>query len=315
MGHLGKQYVFIALFCAFLAVGINAAIPRACAGGAGEIKPGCDEEYMDAMEARAWLQGQRRISQNQNLVFKNDSVIEYSCFNQLLGWLAAKPGARRFSENDPPYPTWPSVANVDTQSLDTALLNMVNAPMEMHLQNFGHTFLGGRTVDAGGTGIPWGQYDCQAMQYVWERARCMDFIEDDSGKYILGDDDFYDFAWYEKNDPRRIPAEYEVCKVRQQIQPGIVEMYRGEGQDKKHGDEYERFVLSTENNPYINDGTVYEEDAIPSSAILDLVLPDECEKSAVIPTGVMIKIPDEREHQEFFCTMPSCSYDGSQCVE
>src|SRR5437016_4882806 len=41
----------------------------------------CDPEYMDALEARAYLEAQREVAQNQNYILKPDSVLEYTCFD------------------------------------------------------------------------------------------------------------------------------------------------------------------------------------------------------------------------------------------
>lgn len=314
MGQRKNRYGFVLAFCAFMAAG---GMFTAVQAAAPDARPGCDPEFMDAIEARAWLHGQRRISQNQSLIYKPDSVLEYSCFNQYLGYLAANPQGRRFSENHPPYPTWPVVSGISDTSLDFALFEVVYNPLVSYLgSNFGHTFLGGRTVDAGGQAPQWGQFNCSAMSYVWRLARCSDFAENEQGTYNVGDDEFYDFPWYAANDPRRLPAEYEACRPpEQQIRAAMIETYRGEGQDGQHGTEWESFVLMEENTPAI-DTTQYEEDPIPTDVILDFVLPGDCAQSAVVPTGVMIEIPsDNIEHQEFVCSKPACSYDGSACVE
>ena len=48
----------------------------------------CDPDYYESLEARAWLEAQREITQNQNLIFKPDSVLEYTCFDNHLRELA-----------------------------------------------------------------------------------------------------------------------------------------------------------------------------------------------------------------------------------
>ncbi len=50
----------------------------------------CDPNYYKSLEARAWLEAQREITQNQNLILKPDSVLEYTCFDKHLGVLAAQ---------------------------------------------------------------------------------------------------------------------------------------------------------------------------------------------------------------------------------
>ena len=38
----------------------------------------CDPDYYESLEARAWLEAQREITQNQNLIYKPDSALEYT---------------------------------------------------------------------------------------------------------------------------------------------------------------------------------------------------------------------------------------------
>ena len=61
----------------------------------------CDPEYFESLKSRAWLEAQREITQNQNLIFKPDSVLEYTCFGGHLAELSVH-AADMFSEN----PRW-----------------------------------------------------------------------------------------------------------------------------------------------------------------------------------------------------------------
>ncbi len=272
--------------------------------GAADIRPGCDPEFMDALEARSWILGQRRISQNQNLIFKPDSVLEYSCFDQHIGYLAANE-ARRFSEE---IEYWGPISAISPETLDFALFEVVTMPLIEYLNaNFFHTFLGGRMEDIGGEAPPYGVYNCLAMQTVWLEARCQQFMEEGTR------DGFYDFPWYFANDPRVIPPEFE-CLPAEAIAPGIIEVYRGQGQDGIHGDEHLLYTLYEENDPALDDGVFYEEDPILVYELLDLMLPDDCALSAVVPTGVFIEIPGDKSFAEHVCSMPGCSFDGELCV-
>src|ERR1044072_4359830 len=51
----------------------------------------CDPEYMDALEARAYLEAQREVAQNQNYILKPDSVLQYTCFDLFIGHFASDP--------------------------------------------------------------------------------------------------------------------------------------------------------------------------------------------------------------------------------
>ncbi|MCB9990064.1 MAG: hypothetical protein H6867_01630 [Rhodospirillales bacterium] len=289
----------------FLSVGMACLLvmPFAVQAAAPDVKPGCDPEIMDALEAKAWMHAQRRVAQNKNLILKPDSVLEYSCFNQHLGYLAANPG-RRFSEE---VNYWGPIAGITPTSLDNALFNTVTAPLVSYLQaNFFHTFLAGRMTDVGGAPPPYGTYNCHAMEIVWEEARCMQFMD------LEAIDGFFDFPWYRVNDPRRIPPAFQ-CAADGRFTPAIVETYRGRGQDLLHGDEWPLFVLQAENDP-VRDPILYKEDPIVINPIIDKIIPDNCNKSAIVPTGVHIEIPGEKNFPENVCSIPGCSYDGAQCV-
>jgi hypothetical protein len=113
----------------------------------------CDPEYMDALESRAWLEAQREIAQNQNLIAKPDSVLEYTCFNKFLEHAArgfSVDGVLRpFSETN----NWngpPAGFNVhddagENVSLDITLDQVVRRAMASYLRgNFAHRFIGDR---------------------------------------------------------------------------------------------------------------------------------------------------------------------------
>jgi hypothetical protein len=48
----------------------------------------CDPQFMDAIEARGYIEAQRQIEQNNNYILQQDSVLEYTCFDRLLGNLS-----------------------------------------------------------------------------------------------------------------------------------------------------------------------------------------------------------------------------------
>lgn len=317
MGLLKKRYGLVLAFCALFAVN---SLPVPSCAQAPDIRPGCDPEFMDAIEARAWVHGQRRITQNQNFILKPDSVIEYSCFDQFVTYLGANPNGRRFSENFPPYPNWENISGITDTSLDTALAEVVSGPLNAYVQlPFAHSFLAGRTVAPAPPPPAAGQYTCNTMSQVWKLARCFNFVENRTGEYVLGDDDFYDFPWYAGNEPRRIPTQFQTCTTPTTINAAVTETYRGQGQDGQHGTEWEGFVIATELNPNtgntFNNGGFYEEDPIPTQVILDFVLPGDCGEAAMVPTGVMVVIPGHASWQENVCSKPSCSYNGSECVQ
>ena len=48
----------------------------------------CDPEIWDVMKDRAWMEGQREITQNKNLIPRPDSVLSMTCFDSFLNHLA-----------------------------------------------------------------------------------------------------------------------------------------------------------------------------------------------------------------------------------
>jgi hypothetical protein len=52
----------------------------------------CDPDYMDTLKQRAWMQAQREIELNANLITKPDSVLKLTCFDQFLNHAAGAIG-------------------------------------------------------------------------------------------------------------------------------------------------------------------------------------------------------------------------------
>jgi hypothetical protein len=182
----------------------------------------CDPDYWKSLKARAWLEAQREITQNQNLIFKPDSVLEYTCFDKYSAELAQH-AIDMFSETT----KWGTLLPSD--SMDKALEEVVGKPFRSYLNsNFElsggnpstYDLLGGR-LNRGGQDdgllpkanegqdydsddwvepIRGGDYRCKLMNEVWHKAKCMDFIDN---KKIDG---FYTFKEYQNAlDKRRLP--------------------------------------------------------------------------------------------------------------
>ncbi|MGB0719579.1 MAG: hypothetical protein ACPGRX_03845 [Bdellovibrionales bacterium] len=166
----------------------------------------CDPDYYDTLEARAWLEAQREITQNQNLIFKPDSVLEYTCFDNHLKELAQH-AADMFSETT----RWESI--LPSTSMDTALTNLVTSALGVYdTSNFNHDLLGGRITDWSPITAPseasgkaykldsstsGGSYACDIMQAVWMKAKCMNFID------VSAEDGFFTFEQYESDPDKR----------------------------------------------------------------------------------------------------------------
>lgn len=334
-----------AAFTLFLCGGVllSAAVAQAqqptTTGGnnSSDPKTACDPEYMDALESRAWLEAQREITQNQNLISKPDSVLEYTCFNSFLNHLAKNfnvSGVKRlFSETD----NWGGhPPGINDTSTDTTLDNVVRQSMKSYLErNFKEKFIGDRLDEdyAGSSNGPEEQvsgkdYTCDRMAKVWEMARCLNFMQKPD------QDGFFDFPWYAENDPRKLPGTMVACTPPQGSGSG-----GGSGGGQSQGQnlikdlalpsafnkKQDTYTMETtggggggggsgggamEVQEPFTDDTPYKEDKIVTN--LDKIKPGSCGHS--IKTGITVS-RDGQNFDEIVCTNPACaaSSAGGQC--
>ncbi len=83
----------------------------------------CDEDFLDVMEARAWEEAQREITQNANIIRRPDSVLSMTCFGDWLDHLA--------DYSDSNFPGDPNATgNLDGVWLDLALFTRYETLLE-----------------------------------------------------------------------------------------------------------------------------------------------------------------------------------------
>lgn len=233
----------------------------------------CDPKYWDSMKAKAWLEAQREIAQNQNLIYKPDSVLEYTCFDQFLNQLSdiVHVQHRLFSETT----AWGTIPGPNMELalgglVGTALLSYINL-------NFSHDYLGGR---GNGPGVPVsmvtsGNYNCSAMSAVWQQAKCLNFVQD-APKNRTAMDDFFNLSWFASNDPRDIPT---AC-----VPDG-------------------RWATNT--NLALNTPANYTEEVFNTYA--NHFATTGC-PAAPIPTGVEVTRQGYAPYFEYVCINPGCAY-------
>ena len=314
----------------------------------------CDPQYMDALEARAWMEAQREITQNQNLINKPDSVLEYTCFNRFLNHLSQNPSIngvqRLFSETN--HWQGPPSGLSDT-STDNALDRVVRTSMTRYLrENFGHRFMGdrlnnpanGQPIDyinrlqtrdypaaseaVNGTGGT-SQYECDRMAEVWTLARCMNFLgsRDDF-------DGFFDFPWYANNDPRNLPdfedSGYAACSrvggdPAGDISPDYQQVWQRSMTAAFNEREATYTIMDTPNSVTADPtGSAQSQHpfvddqpylADPVQTHLDMIRPGACGHS--IPTGIQVQpTGGGTAYAEVICTNPACAQSGpgGQCT-
>lgn len=267
----------------------------------------CDPEYMDALEARAWLEAQREIMQNKNFIFKPDSVLEYTCFHWFLNETATSwdPG-RQFSETD----RWNGHPDgFSYESLDIALTNVVLAPLSSYLStNFNVMGNMGSMLNDRGPDphLPKSRVQstdyavCEMMREVWHKARCMNFNEPDYNDW----DGFFDFSYYEGTDPRQEGSGWSMeCRTPDPRIASARVVAFNEDQDLFNVGSPE----DTDDNAADGNDEPYEEDDVVTH--LDYILPGTCEGPA-IDTGIMVERPDLNSgapYPERVCPNPGCT--------
>lgn len=160
----------------FIAVLTIQGVPKACA----TIAPStCDTRIWQQMTDRATLQMQREVAQNQNLIFKPDSILQYVCFTRMAGHASERVGAA-FTHST--YFGNMIINYGNPNGMDYVLNRVVADSMQNYNNaNFNHAYLGGRGGDIGldapdvGT-VSNGAYACGEMSRVWAAAKCLNFM-------------------------------------------------------------------------------------------------------------------------------------------
>ena len=153
-----KYFALMSLVLLCLPLAAIAQTPPAPADSA------CDPQYYDTLESRAWLEAQREITQNQNLISKPDSVLQYTCFDKHLGALANE-ATNMFSES----------AELDSPA-DIASNYIKSNFTDVHTNLIGDRAATSAPAPSGS--VSPAAYSCDIMGKVWKDARCMNFIDE-----------------------------------------------------------------------------------------------------------------------------------------
>ncbi|MGH1455226.1 MAG: hypothetical protein ACRBDI_00430 [Alphaproteobacteria bacterium] len=250
----------------------------------------CDSLYYESLSARAWLEAQREITQNQNIILKPDSVFQYTCFDRLVYELADA-ATNMLSETT-------NYGNpLASGSFEDALNDLVNETLITYVGNsFGgsggsggtYTLLSGHTAALGISHNPAlissgtsSAYSCDIMSRVWQAAKCINFVTNSAT------DGFYTFGEYAANviDKRHLLG---ACTP-------ITGNWTG------------NLAAALTTGPWTND---------PVNTYLALTEPDSCTGGAScactgnpIPTGLrVVNSANPTGYDEHICLQPGCRY-------
>ena len=272
-----KSFVFRSFltwtFSLLLALTVQAGSVRAQATA-------CDPQFMDAIDARGFVEAARENVQNQNLIFKPDSVFEYSCFR----------------DHVPPTSLY-----ADYLFRMSSITGPTTDPIGQYLtQNFADEYLNSRytapnpALPAPPAGM------CNAIASLWEVSRCMNFYnrEDLEG--------FFDLTYYTSGEPRQLPTSLAACPA-----PAYT------GLNMALDIAYNGRVPIWTMGPYLRDGVDYIADPVnifiragANTTGIDMYTSGEC--GTPIPTGMIVTDFNSplgtTAFNEKVCSNPACVY-------
>jgi hypothetical protein len=272
--------------------------------------PACDSEFMNQIYAVSSLNAGREQIIDQIVLRKPDSVLQYSCFDQLAGRANAIAG-KIFSEN--PVNTSLPIGDVIGNStiaehplnvpapdtLKASLTNTVLGPFISYLTaNFDHPLLGGAgisppPIQAEINNDPL-QFNCNTMNEVQLLARCENFATDWR---------FFDFAWLTSNDPRLLPKQ---CTQGTNLTTQLVDLAKNANFAYVPADRLTTYLSQTTNAPDKNScGTPIKTGIIISPSV------KEYDPGA----GRMI-VKKTTSFPDMVCPNPNCYYnpEDQKCV-
>ena len=290
----------------------------------------CDSNYWRVLETRGWQEAEREIMMNQNLIFKPDSVMEYTCFDRLLSHTAIN-GGQIFSHTG--YFGAPIIdPGSTTMGLTAVMGRAVYDALKVYLSgNFDHTYLGGRAglmsstpadtnMNLSGTLYSGSYGTCNMMAGIWRTSKCANFVDNSN---FESTDGFYPLdtlvafngspaiTGYRLNrDTRQFPASmscggpssalYSNWNVSHnalagfynaETRPPVTNIFKDVGHKTRAGQ------------------CGYTPGATPSD-------PDIPEPTGpAILTGVTVAAADGTTHEDGVCSNPGCTYvKGTGCT-
>lgn len=99
--------------------GYAASVPITTPALFGTGRNTCDPEFWDVLKDRAWMEAQREVTQNQNLIPRPDSVLEMTCFDSFLDELGS-----HADSNFPSHPRWSAGGSIFGLSIIDLILSV-----------------------------------------------------------------------------------------------------------------------------------------------------------------------------------------------
>lgn len=302
-----------------LILGFAALMPsdRACAGTIAAQT--CDTEVWRTMATRARIETEREIMQNQNLIFKPDSVLAYTCFDSMAAHAAAQAGVL-FTHTAywTPMPIqWGVQSNY--LGMDAAVNRTTLAAMRTYYQsNFQHEMLGGRGRELGlprhevtVTPSSNSTYACSMMGQVWATAKCMNFMH----LAAFGEDGFFPFIDLEPIAGNAVAGYETIVDTRNYPTPCTAPPFSTSTWPLQYRQSRNESAFGAVDLLY-DFGTPLR---VTHAGVRDRIQPGLCGEAAPIPTGVQVILsPSSTEsYDDGVCSNPGCTYSAgrvNRCV-
>lgn len=287
--------------------------------------PMCDANFMNQIYAKAFLEAEREVVISNSVMLKPDSVLEYTCYDQLAAYVATE-GGPIFSESDRWHPTTVPNPNstpisIDVYMGDTLLDSQIEALVLDSLNayangrgggsgdigSFSYDFLGGTaagdnntfsTTVSGVGGV------CDFMYAMYHIAKCDDFALNSGGFMTFeeialpGGGGLVSPALV-STDPRLLPM---TCPSNHAITQAIVDVAKNQDWTYAWIDQVDTLL------PIMN----------PPD-------PSACENSDPVPTGVMVQYVQYGQdinnnpivsvapytYPDKVCTNPGCYFNNN----
>ncbi len=127
----------------------------------------CDDEYYNSMKEKAWMEVQREIESNNHYIWRPDSVLQYTCFYNMVTGIIKDTDLFSYDTNRS------STAFPLDAAFDRAAMGVFNSYISS--QEFDTTYLNVGTGSVNiGTAESAGSYTCDLMSNAWSGVKCTD---------------------------------------------------------------------------------------------------------------------------------------------
>lgn len=282
-------------------------------GGAQIAPQTCDSDVWNAMTERARMETEREIMQNQNLIYKADSILTYTCFDRMAAHVASHVG--RIFTHTTYFLNRVIIPWGDPWGTDHNMREAVRDAMETYINgNFMHALLGGRG-NVGGIGLErppvwdtFGEnttYGCGQMARVWTVAKCLNFMHNEQ---FAAKDGFFPFVTLAGVDGPTVNG-YNADPDKREWPMACANVAADFWTDTNNHSRNDNGARTFDH--HYDYGTPNRD---TFEAVREMMVPNAC--GPAIPTGVRIILsPTAAANQnDGVCTNPGCTYNGTACA-